>query len=142
MSIFLQTNRKMTETIDDFDHICPKNLQFYEKFFLKGGYLFQNSPQNRVLKTSISTLLAELAYTYLLLRHVQLFIFPSVARVNQLCLGLTLLLQCCILKVGLDSRLPVLFDRFILFWRAANQIAFPSVLFSICEKRSIVRSIM
>ena len=66
-----------------------------------------------------NTLLAELAYNNLLLWHFQLFIFPSIVRVSQLCLGLTLLLKCSVQTFGLDSRLLVLldrFDRFILFW--------------------------
>ena len=70
---------------------------------------------------SYDTLLAELVYNNLLLRHFQLFMFPSVVCVNQLSLGLTLLLKCRVQKPGLDSRPPVLFDRFhqfILSFRA------------------------
>ena len=80
-----------------------------------------------------TTLLAEFAYDNLLLRHFQLFIFPSVVRVSQHCLGLTLLSKCRVQKLELDSRPSVLFDwllrldsrpsvlfdwfgRFILFW--------------------------
>ena len=51
------------------------------------------------------TVLAELGYNNLLLRHFQLFIFPSVVCVNQLCLGFTLHLKCRAQKLGLDSRL-------------------------------------
>ena len=62
---------------------------------------------------------AELAYNNLLLRHFQPFIFSSVLRVSQLCLGLTLLLKCRVQKLGLDFRPSVpfdLFDQLILFW--------------------------
>ena len=45
----------------------------------------------RIYCTQSSTLLAELAHNNLLLRYFQLFIFPSVVLVSQLCLGLTLL---------------------------------------------------
>ena len=53
------------------------------------------------------------------------FIFPSVVRVSQLCLGLTFLLKCRVQKLGLNSRPSVLFDRFdrfILFWRDVQAI--------------------
>ena len=80
----------------------------------------QRSYKVKCIRLRLITLIAELAYNNLFLRHFQLFIFPSVIRVSQLCLGLTLVLKCHIQKLGLDSRLPVLFDRFdrfILFWR-------------------------
>ena len=70
------------------------------------------------IRLRLITLLAELAYNNL--RHFRLCIFPSVICVSQLCLGFTLVLNCHIQKLGLDSRLPVVFDwfdRFILFWR-------------------------
>ena len=80
----------------------------------------QRSYNVKCIRLRFITLLAELAYNNLFLRHFQLFIFPSVIRVSQLCLGFTLVLKCRIQKLGLDFRLPELFDqfdRFILFWR-------------------------
>ena len=55
------------------------------------------------IRLRLITLLAELAYYNLFLQHFQLFIFPSVICVSQLCLGFTLVLNCHIQKLGLDS---------------------------------------
>ena len=73
-----------------------------------------------MVRNIFSSLLAELTYNNLLLRHFQLSIFTLVHCVNHLCPALTLPLKCRVQKLGLESRLPVLFDwfdRFILFWR-------------------------
>ena len=47
------TNQKKTELIDLFDIVWTKNPQFLENFLKMEAILFQNSPQNRILETSI-----------------------------------------------------------------------------------------
>ena len=47
------TNQKKTELIDYFHLVWTKNPQFLENFLKIEGIFFQNSPQNRILETSI-----------------------------------------------------------------------------------------
>ena len=47
------TNQKKTELIDFFDLVWTKNPQFLENFLKTEAIFAQNSPQNRILETSI-----------------------------------------------------------------------------------------
>ena len=46
-------SQKKTELIDDFDLVWTIKPQFYENFLENGSHKSQNSPQNRILETSI-----------------------------------------------------------------------------------------
>ena len=48
------TNQKKTELIDFFDLVWTKNPQFLENFLKMEAIFSQNSPQNRILETSIT----------------------------------------------------------------------------------------
>ena len=47
------TNQKKTELNDFFDLVWTKNPQFLENFLKMEAIFSQNSPQNRILETSI-----------------------------------------------------------------------------------------
>ena len=47
------TNQKKTELIDFFDLVWTKNPQFLENFLKMEAIFSQNSPQSRILETSI-----------------------------------------------------------------------------------------
>ena len=47
------TNQKKTELIDIFDLVWTKNPQFLENVLKMEAIFSQNSPQNRILETSI-----------------------------------------------------------------------------------------
>ena len=47
------TNQMKTKLTDYFHLVWPKNLKFFENFWKMEAIFSQNSPQNRILETSI-----------------------------------------------------------------------------------------